>query len=68
MLLAATEKEEIKIMKNYPEGQGISLIKKLHIFMKDLKYKTGNKSIAIFVSLLSEKVYYFNYSEKKLSN
>ena len=68
MLSAAAEKEEIEIMKNYPEGEGISLIKKLHTLMKNMKFKTGNKSIAILVSSLSEKVYYFNYSEKKLSN
>lgn len=74
MLSAAAEEEEIKLMKNYPEGQGIPLIKKLYNLIDgvklidDVKYKTKNKSIAIFVSSFSERLYYFDYSDKEMTN
>ncbi len=68
MLSAAATKEESKLIKNYPENQARPLINKLRSLIKNLKYNTHDKSIAIFVSSLVAKVYYFNHSQREMNN
>jgi hypothetical protein len=68
ILLAAANKEEKELMKNYPESQALPLIKKLYSLINNLNCNTHNKSIAIFVSSLTAKVYYYNHSDKKMNN
>ena len=68
ILSAATAIEEKELMKNYSEDQATLVIKKLHILLANLKGNTHNKSIAIFVSPLAAKVFYFNHSARVMSN
>lgn len=67
MLSIETGKAEKELMKEYPDGDAIPVLEKLHRLVLNLDYKS-HKSIAIFVSPLAEKIYYFNYSDKKLEN
>jgi hypothetical protein len=68
MLSAAATKEESDLIKNYPEYQARPLINKLRSLIKKMKYNTHDKSIAIFVSSLAAKVYYFNHSDREMNN
>jgi len=58
-LTAAADKIERDLMASYPEEKVTPVVKKLRTIIKDFNYKGHNKSIAIFVSPLIEKVYYF---------
>ena len=59
LLTAAADKTEKELMINYPEERVIPVIKKLRCLIKSMVCSTHEKSIGIFVSPLSEKVYYF---------
>ncbi|HEV8084111.1 MAG TPA: hypothetical protein VGP55_12965 [Chitinophagaceae bacterium] len=60
ILNTAVGKAEKKLMQNYPANQLEPVAKKLHRVIQKMAYKSNNKSIAIMVSPLVEKVYYFN--------
>jgi hypothetical protein len=59
LLTAAADKTEKELMINYPEERVIPVIKKLRILIKGMVCRNHEKSIGIFVSPLTEKVYYF---------
>jgi hypothetical protein len=62
MITSAADKIEIELRENYPEEKALPVIIKLRRLIKDIQYQSHNyKSIAIFVSPLTEKVYYFTY-------
>src|ERR1017187_354754 len=58
---AAGEAEK-ELMRNYPEEKASPVVKKMYLALKRLNCKLHSKSIGIFVSPLTEKVYYFNYT------
>ena len=64
----AVDKAEKELMKSYPEDKAILVLKKLQLVIKGLDHKPFNKSIAIFVSPLVKKVYYFTYSAEEMNN
>jgi len=59
---AAATKNENELMRKYPEEKVRPVILKLHRIIKSLDQNTHKKSIAIIVSPLIEKVYYFDYT------
>ena len=59
ILTAAADKTEKELMINYPEERVIPVINKLRCLIKSMVCSSHEKSIGIFVSPLSEKVYYF---------
>lgn len=67
ILNTAASKAEKKLMQNYPASQLDPVSKKLRRVIEKMANKSSNKSIAIMVSPLVEKVYYFNYTPE-LSN
>lgn len=67
ILNRAACKAEKELMQNYPASQVEPIAKKLHRVINEMEYKSNNKSIAIMVSVLVEKVYYFNYSPDLLN-
>lgn len=62
ILNTAACKAEKELMQNYSASQLEPVTKKLHRVIEKMAYKSNNKSIAIMVSPLVEKVYYFNYT------
>ena len=56
----AADKMENELLKKYPEDKVIPVINKLHRVIHDIDHGTHKKSIAIIVSPLVEKIYYFN--------
>jgi len=62
MLTSAADKIEKELMKNYAEKKAMPVMIKLRHLIKDFHYQSHNKSIAFFVSPLTEKVYYFTYT------
>ena len=68
ILSAAVGNEEKELMKNYSEAEARPLIIKLRSLVKNIKHNKLNKSIAIFVSSLASKVYYFKYSAMEMNN
>ncbi len=67
ILNTAARKAEMELMENYSASQLEPVIKKLHNIIQEMTYKSNNKSIAIMVSPLVEKVYYFNYTPEILN-
>lgn len=67
ILNTAASKAVKVLMQNYPASQLEPVSKKLRRVIENMVYKSNNKSIAIMVSPLVEKVYYFNYTPE-LSN
>ncbi|MDQ6902412.1 MAG: hypothetical protein M3139_05295 [Bacteroidota bacterium] len=59
-------KAEKELIQNYPAGKAEPVAKKLHRVIQDMIYKPGHKSIAIMVSPLVEKIYYFDYTPQRL--
>ncbi|MEO8412850.1 MAG: hypothetical protein ABI472_04295 [Ginsengibacter sp.] len=59
----AAAKIEKEIIKNYPEDKAMPVVQKLHRMLQDLDHTKHNQSIAIFVSPLIEKVYYYPYTK-----
>jgi len=51
-------KVEEQLLNHYPEKQTAPVISKLKHIIGNLDYRTHKKGIAIFVSTVSEKVYY----------
>ncbi len=62
LLTSAAEKAEYKLMKKYPEEEVIPVIKKLHKLIKTVKCNKNEKTLAIFVSPVAERYYYFTPS------
>ena len=59
LLTAAADKTEKELKLNHPEEKVIPVIKKLRCLIKNMVCSHHEKSIGIFVSPVSEKVYYF---------
>lgn len=59
---AAADKTEKELMKKHPGDKVELVINKLHRVIQYLDYNVHKKSIAITVSPLIEKVYYFDYT------
>lgn len=59
LLTASADKTEKELMISYPEERVIPVIKKLRCLIKSIVYSHHEKSICIFVSPHTEKVYYF---------
>lgn len=68
ILNTAARKAEKELMQNYPASQLEPVAKKLHRVIEKMVYKSNNKSIAIMVSPLVEKVYYFDYTPESLNH
>ena len=62
LLTAAADKTEKELMIDYPEESILPVIKKLRCLIKSMVSIPDEKSIGIFVSPLTEKVYYFTPS------
>ena len=58
-LTTAADKIEKELMVSYPEEKVMPVVKKLRRIIKNFSYQGHNRNIAIFVSPLIEKVYYF---------
>src|SRR6266511_2566200 len=56
----ALEKVQSDLMDHYPADKALPVIMKLNIVIHNLNYNTQKKSIAIFVSPVTEKVYYLD--------
>jgi hypothetical protein len=67
ILWNAINLEEKELMKKCSEIEATKLIEKLHNLATNLHYK-ANKSVAIFVSSVISKVYYFKHSDIEMSN
>ncbi len=67
ILNTAACKAEKELMQKYPASQVEPVAKKLYRVIKEMEYKSNDKSIAIMVSPLVEKVYYFNYTSELLN-
>jgi hypothetical protein len=59
MLTTAADKIEKELKESYPEEKAMPVIKKLRTLIKGFNYTEHRKSIAIFISPVTEKVYYF---------
>lgn len=62
LLTTAADKTEKELMVNYSKERVVPVIKKLRCLIKNMVCKVNEKSIAIFVSPLMKKVYYFTPS------
>jgi hypothetical protein len=62
MLNSAADKIAKGLLAKYPKDEAIPVINKLYTVIKDMNYDIHKQSIAIFVSPLIEKVYYFKYN------
>ena len=60
-LKTAADKIEKELVQSYSEEKARPVIKKLRRLTQDFNYNGHNKNIAIFVSPLIEKVYYFTF-------
>ena len=58
-LTSAVDNAEKELMIKYSQEQAILLIKKLHETIRDVKCSSNGKTLDIFVSLFSKKIYYF---------
>lgn len=65
LLVSAAEKAENKLKKKYSEEEIAPVIKKLHKLIKTVKVSKNEKTLAIFVSPVAEKLYYFSPSNIK---
>lgn len=66
-LKIAADKVERELLKNYPEEVGKLVMQKLRTILKSLDFSTHNKSIAIYVSPVFEKVLYLDVlAEEKI--
>jgi hypothetical protein len=61
----AAGKMENELLKKYPEDKVNPVINKLHRVIHGIDHGTHNKSFAIIVSPLVEKIYYFNNTQVK---
>ena len=62
----AAVKIEKEIIKNYPADKAMPVVQKFHRLLQGLDHTTHNQSIAVFVSPLIAKVYY--YTDTKLED
>ena len=63
----AVRKAEKELIQNYPASKAEPVAKKLHRVIQEMIYKPNHKSIAIMVSPLVEKIYYFDYNPERLN-
>ncbi|MDP4286006.1 MAG: hypothetical protein Q8891_16455 [Bacteroidota bacterium] len=63
ILMSAADKTENELRQEYPEEMVMPVIIKLRKLIKDIHYESHNKSIAFFVSPLTEKVYQFTHTD-----
>lgn len=63
LLVSAANKVEQSLMIKYSVERVIPVMKKLRHLIKDVKCRKDEKTLAIFVSPLSEKIYYFTPSK-----
>lgn len=49
-----------ELMKSYPEEKAMPVLLKIKKMLKTINYNTHNKSIAVFVSPVVEKIYYLD--------
>ncbi len=59
-LKRAVEKVESQLMTNYSIDKALPLLLRLNFLIHNLNYNTHKKSIAIFLSPVTEKVYYLD--------
>jgi hypothetical protein len=62
VLWSAADKAVTELKENFPEEKAMPVIIKLRRLIEGIHYEEHNKSIAIFVSPVTEKVYYFTYN------
>ena len=63
LLSSKADKIEKDLMKNYPEKKAALVIKKLRHLIKGISPRRDEKSMGIFVSPYTEKVYYFTATD-----
>ena len=66
LLTLHTDKIEKELRVNYSEERTAPVIKKLHHLVEGIHCQPHNQSIAIFVSPLTEKVYFFTGTRELL--
>jgi hypothetical protein len=59
-LKRACDKVEKKLLANYPAGKAFPILRKLKSMISRLDYSTYKISVALFVSLLVEKIFYLD--------
>ena len=64
-LALEAEKAEKELMRKYSKEQACPLVKKLLDAIKEVEFNTNGKSLAIFVSEVAKKIYYFTPSNRK---
>lgn len=64
MLKVAAEKAEKELLAEYSEERAKPVIKKLHQLIAGIHCRKDNKTLCIFVSPQTEKVYYFKPTAK----
>ncbi len=64
-LTDAANKIEMELLQKYPLEKVSPVLKKLRDLIKHVIYNPQSRSIAIFVSPVGEKVYYFTHSDRR---
>lgn len=64
ILTSAGERAESEILRKYTKDQAKPLIQNLHAALKKVEEIPQEKTLAIFVSLFSKKVYYFTPTKR----
>lgn len=59
LLNSSADKIEMELKLTYPEERAMPVIKKLRKLIAGIRCQPNNQSIGIFVSPLTEKVYFF---------
>jgi len=59
-LKRAVKKVELQLMDNYTVDKALPVLLKLNFLIQNINYNTHKKSIAIFISPVTEKVYYLD--------
>lgn len=65
LLNSAAERAEKDILVKYPKDQASPLINKLRDAIQEVESVPDEKTLAIFVSLSSKKIYYFSPTERE---
>ena len=68
VLAEAVSREEEKLRQSFSQEEATPVIAKLHSLIRNLEGNPHHLSLGIFVSPLSSKVYYFNYTDNELKN
>jgi len=61
-LASATARAEKEVQEKYSKEQSALLLKKLHKVVGEVRISKDEKTLAIFVSLIAQKIYYFTPS------